>query len=53
MSGKAYLVLARKDQVHEEFSLVMQPGASIQGESFTVSIIDIEEPRYVKLSSEE
>ena len=52
-SEKPYLIKVAKEQIQEEFSLVMQPGASVQGESFTVSIIDIEEPRYVKLSSEE
>ena len=48
-SEKPYLIKVAKEQIQEEFSLVMQPGASVQGESFTVSILDIEEPRYVKM----
>ena len=49
VTEKAYLVLIRKDQVHEEFSLVIQPGVSLQGKFFTVSVIGIQEPRYVKM----
>ncbi len=48
VSGKHYLVKVRQDQEHEEFSLVMRPGASGQGKLFTVHILEIHEPRYVK-----
>jgi len=43
------MVKIKENQLQEEFSIVMQPGASVQGKSFTVSILEIQEPRYVKM----
>lgn len=48
VSGNPYLVVVRRNQLYEEFSLLMQPGISAQGEFFAVSVLQIQEPRYVK-----
>ena len=51
VSDKPYLIKVAKEQVQEEFSLVMQPGASVEGKIFTVTILEIEEPIYIELNT--
>ena len=48
VSGKPHLVKVEADQEHEEFSLVMRPGESARGQTFTVCVLEIRQPRYVK-----
>jgi len=44
----AYLIRLKKDQLYEEYSLVMRSGESVRGEVFTVQVLEIRQPRYVK-----
>jgi hypothetical protein len=46
--GQPYLVTVRKDQDCEEFGLVMRPGESARGQAFTVHVLEIRQPSYVK-----
>ena len=48
VTGAAHLVSVKKDLIHEEHSLVMRPGASVKGEAFTVHVLQIQQPHYVK-----
>ena len=48
VSGIPYLVVVRRNQLYEEFSLLMQPSISAQGEFFVVSVLKIQEPRYIR-----
>jgi hypothetical protein len=54
VSGQPFLVKVKERQSPEqELSVVMKPGASVTGKSYTVTVIDIERPRYVKGSATE
>jgi hypothetical protein len=48
VAGVAYMISTKKDQTHEQQSLIVQPGASTQGRVFTVQVVEIQPPRYVK-----
>ncbi len=48
VTGKAYLIRLEKDQQHEESSLVIRTGASVHGDLFTVNVLEIQRPYYVK-----
>jgi len=48
VTGRPYLIRLDKDRVHEEHSLVMRPGESARGKAFTVHVLEIRQPRYVK-----
>ena len=49
ITGKPYLVKVKTGEVpEEELSVIMKPGESVKGKSFTVTVIDIQEPRYVE-----
>ena len=48
VTGIVYLIRLKKDQAHEEHSLIMWPGISVHGETFTVHVLEIGPPRYVK-----
>jgi hypothetical protein len=44
-----YLVRVEEgDQPEEELSVVIKPGASVEGKAYTVTVVDIQEPRYVE-----
>jgi hypothetical protein len=47
VSGVFYLVQVEDDQVHELFHLRMDPGASAEGQVFTLRVLTIQEPRYI------
>lgn len=51
VTGKFYLLRVAKEQVREEHSLAMQPGATIRGQAFTVQVLEIQQPRYIKTST--
>jgi hypothetical protein len=49
VTGHPYLIKVKAGEVpEEEISLVMKAGASVKGKSYTVLVIDIQEPRYVE-----
>ncbi len=49
VTGRPYLVRVKKDQApEEESSVLMKPGESVKGKSFTVTVTDIHAPRYVE-----
>lgn len=49
ITGKPYLLkLAKGESPEEELSVLMKPGESVKGKSFTVTVIDIQQPRYVE-----
>lgn len=48
VTGKSYLVRVSKNQTHEVKNLIMNTGASVRGDVFTVQVIGIQEPRYVR-----
>jgi hypothetical protein len=48
VAGEAYLVRVEKNQVEEVHSLVIKPGAQVKGRTFTVRVVGVGEPRYVK-----
>ncbi|MHB9081560.1 MAG: hypothetical protein ACYC3X_29170 [Pirellulaceae bacterium] len=49
VTGQPYLIKVKAGEVPEEqMSLVMKPGASVKKKSFTVTVLDIHEPRYVE-----
>lgn len=48
VSGVPYLVKVKAEQERQEFSLVMRPGESVRGKAFTVHVLEIRQPRYVK-----
>lgn len=47
VTGIAYVISLKKDQMYEEHSLIMGPGVSVRGETFTVHVLEIRPPRYV------
>jgi len=49
ITGERYFVRVKKDQTpEEESSVLMKPGVSVKGKSFTVTVIQIQQPRYIK-----
>jgi len=49
IAGKPYLVRVKADELpEEELSVVIKPGASVKAKSFTVTVLAIQEPRYVE-----
>lgn len=49
VTGHPYLIKVKAGEVpEEEMSLVMTISASVKGKSFTVTVLDIQGPRYVK-----
>jgi hypothetical protein len=49
ITGKPYLIgLAKGEAPEEELSVLMKPGESVKGKSFTATVIDIQQPRYVE-----
>jgi len=49
VTGLPYLVRVQKDQTPEEqASLMMKPGETVKSKSFTLTVIEIQEPRYVE-----
>jgi hypothetical protein len=54
VTDKPFLVIVRKAQSPEEkMSVLMKRGESVKGKSYTVTVVDIREPRYVKDKIEE
>jgi len=52
VTGKVYLVRVKTDQVQEEHSLAMHPSALIRGKRFTVHVLRIRQPQYVKTNDD-
>ena len=50
ITGRAYLISIRKDQINEEHSAIMQPDMSVPGRSLTVRVLGIGKPCYVRTS---
>ncbi len=49
VTGQPYLIKVKAGEVpEEEMSVVMKAGASVKGKSYTVTVTDIQEPRYVE-----
>jgi hypothetical protein len=48
VTGATYLISVEKDATREEHSVVMRPGAFIHGEAFTVQVLQIQPPRYIR-----
>jgi hypothetical protein len=46
VSNREYIIKLKGQNVQEEVRLVMKPGASIKGKSYTVSVVEIQKPRY-------
>ena len=47
-TGKPYLLSLKEGQFpEEEWRVVLELGASVEGKAYTVTVIDIEKPRYV------
>jgi hypothetical protein len=47
VSNREYIIKLEGQNVQEEMRVVMKPGTSVKGKSYTVTIIDIQKPRYV------
>jgi hypothetical protein len=47
VSNREYIIKLQRQNVQDELRLVMEPGASVKGKSYTVTVIDIQKPRYV------
>jgi hypothetical protein len=49
VTGQPYLIKVRKDQKpEEELSVPMKPGQSVKGKLFTVTVIEVQQPRYIE-----
>ena len=49
VTGRPFLVKVNAGEMpEEEMTVLMKPGESVKGKSFSVSVIDIQPPRYVK-----
>jgi hypothetical protein len=52
VTGQSYFVRVEKDRaLDEESSVFMKPGVSVKGKSLTVTVIQIQQPRYVETKS--
>jgi hypothetical protein len=47
VSKREYIIKLQRHDVEDELRLVMKPGPSVKGKSYTVTVIDIQKPRYV------
>ena len=47
VSNREYIIKLQGQKAEDEVRLVMKPGASVKGKSYTVTVIDIQKPRYV------
>ena len=47
VTGRKYSCRVAREGMREVLGLTMQPGASVRGESFAVSVIEVGQPRYV------
>jgi hypothetical protein len=47
VSNREHIIKLEGQNAVDEVRLVMKPGASVKGKSYTVTVIDIQEPRYV------
>jgi hypothetical protein len=52
VTGQPYLIKVKAGEVSEQMSLVMKRGASVKGTSYTVTVLDIDEPRYVQTKND-
>ena len=50
-SGKPYLVRLTVAGVQETLSVVLRPGATSRGKSFSVAVIEVEAPQYIPTDS--
>jgi hypothetical protein len=48
VSNREYIIRLQGQKAEDELRLVMKPGASAKGKSFTVTVVEIERPRYVE-----
>lgn len=49
VTGLPYLIRVQKDKISaQELSVLMKPGQSANGKSFTVTVIDVQAPRYIE-----
>ena len=49
VTGQPYLIKVKADELpEEEMRVVIKAGASVEGKSFSVTVLDIKEPRYVE-----
>jgi hypothetical protein len=52
ITGVPYLVRVKAyDLPEEELSVLMKPGESVKGKSFALTVIEIQQPRYVETKS--
>jgi hypothetical protein len=47
VSNREYVIKLKGHNVHDEMRLVMKPGASVKGKSYTVTVVEIQKPQYV------
>jgi hypothetical protein len=47
IAGYTYLVRVRKAEAHENFRILMKPGATAEGRSFGVAVLAIDKPSYI------
>jgi hypothetical protein len=47
VSNREHIIKLQGQNGEDEVRLVMKPGASVKGKSYTVTVIDIQKPRYV------
>jgi hypothetical protein len=52
VSNREYIIKLQGQNVQDEMRTVMKPGASVKGKFYTVTVIDIQKPRYVPTESE-
>jgi hypothetical protein len=53
VTDKPFLIKVRQGQTRgEELTVWMKPGESVKGKLFTVTVLDIQEPQYVKTSDD-
>jgi hypothetical protein len=49
VNGQRYFVRVEKDQASkEELSVLMKPGISVKGKTLALTVIEIQQPRYVE-----
>jgi len=49
VTGATYLTSVEKDAIREEHSVIMRPGAFVRGEVFTVQVLQIQPPHYIRI----
>lgn len=50
VTGATYLTSVEKDAIREEHSVIMRPGAFVRGKAFTVQVLQIQPPRYIRMA---